>query len=154
MFATSGATFAFIEGRSMFFPFYAFGGMGAISSATFFGTLEGMKVVRQKPLELLDYGTSGFLSGFVVGAGLRGIRAGMPTSLIGGILGVSYHIIGDYLYNKSRSFWIEFRKNRQATTKEVILKTRPPEFDRENEVKYGFSFKKTEIKPKDSEKSK
>lgn len=106
------------------------GAFGAgLASTAFYGTNYLLRCARQQD-DVYNYAASGCINGFWIAAGLsRSSKKGAVGAACGILFGVGYKVGGDWLYDMSRSAWLNYRTHQVAFGRPRLLEPRRPMFD-------------------------
>lgn len=130
-----GVTTAYIEGQTLFFPMYFFSGLGFCYSSALFGSSLAIKHFRNNQEDVYNYVGGGALGFSAVGTLLHGIRRGAKSAVVGAGLGAAFFYGGNWLYDKTRENYLEFRRHIvHRTDKKIFSK---PLYDKRYTLQIG-----------------
>jgi hypothetical protein len=120
-------TKAYVRGDKIALPFYAYTASAAALGATFFGSAQALKVIRDEE-DVYNYAIPGLIHGALIKSVTSGVKKGAIAGVVGGVAGAGYFFLSNWFYEKSRQAWVEYRKSVIVNSKEKKLIVVKPNF--------------------------
>jgi hypothetical protein len=120
-------TKAYMRGDKIALPFYAYTASAVVFGATFFGSAQALKVIREEE-DVYNYAIPGLIHGALIKSITSGVKKGAIVGVVGGVAGAGYFFVSNWFYEKTRQAWVEYRKSLIVNSKEKKLIVVKPNF--------------------------